>query len=120
MVKKDWYERFIEEPLRPLIKLLRNNGFNTVCSCGHLPKPYIQIEWYDEKEDIRRLYDLLVENNFKNFTITALWHCGRHVGNGNMKLLELSFYCGMPYATKLAKPALAKESDFHDIKKEVT
>jgi len=30
----DWYD-IIEKPIRPLVKLLRDNGFNTVCSCGH-------------------------------------------------------------------------------------
>ncbi len=31
----DWYEENIEEPIRPLVHLLRENGFNTECSCGH-------------------------------------------------------------------------------------
>lgn len=25
----------IEEPIRDVVKLLRDNGFNTTCSCGH-------------------------------------------------------------------------------------
>ena len=32
---KDWYEERIEEPVRDIVKLLRDNGFNTECSCGH-------------------------------------------------------------------------------------
>jgi len=35
VVRGDWYEENIEEPIRPLVKLLRNEGFNTVASCGH-------------------------------------------------------------------------------------
>jgi len=31
----DWYKEYIEEDIRPLVKLLRENGFNTECSCGH-------------------------------------------------------------------------------------
>jgi len=30
----DWYD-CIEDPIRPLIRLLRDNGFNTTSSCGH-------------------------------------------------------------------------------------
>jgi hypothetical protein len=35
---EDWYDR-IEEPLRELVRLLRNEGFNTTCSCDHLQNP---------------------------------------------------------------------------------
>ena len=31
----DWYNENIEEPIRDLVKILRDNGFNTTCSCGH-------------------------------------------------------------------------------------
>ena len=31
----DWYINTIEEPLRDIVKALRNNGVNTECSCGH-------------------------------------------------------------------------------------
>ncbi len=37
----DWYEQ-IEEPIRPLVKLLRDNGINTTSSCGH--KMYVQAD----------------------------------------------------------------------------
>ena len=29
-----WYFE-IEEPIRELVRVLRNNGINTTCSCGH-------------------------------------------------------------------------------------
>lgn len=32
----------IEEPIRDLVKVLRDNGINTVCSCGH--KMYIEAD----------------------------------------------------------------------------
>jgi len=32
----------IEEPIRELVRTLRDNGINTVCSCGH--KMYIQAD----------------------------------------------------------------------------
>jgi len=39
----DWYEDNIEEPIRDLVKFLRNNGVNTECSCGH--DMYIQCQY---------------------------------------------------------------------------
>ena len=54
----DWYEREIEEPIRRLVKLLRDNGFNTVFSCRH--DMYCESEYYGE--DLTRLFELLSEN----------------------------------------------------------
>lgn len=34
---------YIEEPVRDLVKFLRDNGINTECSCGHEPR-YIQCQ----------------------------------------------------------------------------
>lgn len=31
----DWYLNTIEEPVRDIVRALRNNGINTECSCGH-------------------------------------------------------------------------------------
>lgn len=68
----DWYKQ-IEEPVRELVKLLRNNGFNTFCSCGHKnPLPYVQMEWY-AREDIQKLYSLLWDNGYKNFELHLFW-----------------------------------------------
>ena len=30
-----WYKENIEEPIRDIVKYLRDNGVNTECSCGH-------------------------------------------------------------------------------------
>lgn len=46
-----YFYEHIEEPIRELVKLLRDNGINTTCSCGHemsiqadiLPSGYLQI-----------------------------------------------------------------------------
>jgi len=65
-----WYEEAIEEPIRPLVKLLRDNGFNTTCSCGH--KMSVEMECYDP-EDITRLYNLLMENDYEKFIIEFYW-----------------------------------------------
>ena len=52
----NWYECCVEEPVRDLVKVLRNHGFNTECSCGH--EMYVQCGYHPEGE-IRRLHDLL-------------------------------------------------------------
>ncbi len=75
----------IEKPIRDLIKILRENGFNTFCSCGHLPHPYIQMEWYEDIE-VTKLYGLLIENKYKNFLIRATWDSSL-----NKRVLEISF-----------------------------
>lgn len=75
----------IEEPLKELISELRNVGFNTICSCGHLPSPYIQMEWYSDDE-ITKLYNFLIENNYKDFVIKAFWD-----SKINSRHLEIEF-----------------------------
>lgn len=67
----DWYEKAIEEPIRNLVKLLRDNGYNTFCSCGH--DMYVEMEYYSTDEEIRRLYDLLVVNGYTDFEIDVHW-----------------------------------------------
>ena len=52
----DWYEENIEEPIRPIVKLLRDNGFNTTSSCGH--DMYIEGELGQDYE-LYRLHKLL-------------------------------------------------------------
>ncbi len=61
----DWYEREIEEPIRPIVKLLRDNGFNTVFSCGH--EMYCESEYHGQ--DLSRLSELLSENGYRQFKI---------------------------------------------------
>lgn len=68
----NWYEEYIEKPVRDLVNLLRNNGFNTTCSCGHNMKvdcdPMIDGE-------IKRLHDLLYENGYINYVINLTINC---------------------------------------------
>ena len=48
MVKRDslnWYEIHIEEPLRDLVRYLRNNGINTECCCAHDDPMYVQCQF---------------------------------------------------------------------------
>ena len=62
-----WYEDNIEEEVRSLVKLLRDNGFNTECSCGH--EKYIQCQ-YGLDGEIQRLHKLLCVSGYLNYTIT--------------------------------------------------
>ena len=98
-----WYD-CIEEPLQELVHILRNSGFNTICSCGHYPKPYIQLEWYDGSEDTR-LWNLLTEKGFKNWGITTGW---RDTGE---RTAEIIFY----HSDWNDKKGLADLKDIHDI-----
>ena len=62
-VKTDWYKENIEEPIRDIVKYLRNNGINTECSCGH--EMYIQCQ-YIADGNIKELHDLLCCYLYKN------------------------------------------------------
>ena len=66
----DWYEDNIEEGVRDVVKLLRDNGFNTECSCHH--EMYVQCQ-YSPDGQIHRLHRLLFNNGFRNYEI-AMTH----------------------------------------------
>ena len=76
----EWYNN-IEEPLKELVFILRNNGFNTESSCGH--KKYIQCQYILEGELMRLhriLYNYLDDNNISkdyeiNITIKVINGC---------------------------------------------
>ena len=60
-----WYKN-IEPEVRDLVKLLRNNGWNTTCSCGHNKTIEIEITNMVEMEN---LGTFLIENGIKEFII---------------------------------------------------
>ncbi len=68
----NWYDT-LEPNIRAVVKLLRDNGFNTFCSCEHTME--VEMECYDSNE-IDKLYNLLIEHGFTTFTITTLWEVG--------------------------------------------
>lgn len=76
MSGKDWYEENIEEPVRPLVRLLRNEGFNTECSCGH--EMYVQCS-YSTDAEIMRLDNLLFHHGLRDYNI--LISVERHNGH---------------------------------------
>lgn len=64
--RPDWYEENIEEGIRALVKLLRDNGVNTECSCAH--KMYVQCQYMLDGE-IWRIKKLLYEKGLRDFTM---------------------------------------------------
>ena len=62
----DWYKERIEPGVREIVRLLRNNGVNTECSCHH--KKYIQCQ-FPMDDDVRRVDYLLFNNGFRNYKI---------------------------------------------------
>ncbi len=68
---KNWYEEYIEEPVRNTVKLLRDNGFNTESSCGH--EMWVQCSYFSDAE-IKRLDDLLFNNGYRDYKIDIWAH----------------------------------------------
>lgn len=69
--EKDWYEKNIEEGIRDLVKVLRDNGINTTWSCHHTM--VIEAENYSDGE-IKEVYDLLIESGYDDFRITMIYY----------------------------------------------
>ena len=68
MAKGDWYEKNIEPGVRSLVRLLRDNGINTECSCEH--EKYIQCQ-FNEDGFLWEVDKLLFSAGFRNYTIDA-------------------------------------------------
>lgn len=52
----DWYKENIEEGIRDVVKLLRDNGFNTTSSCAH--EMTVEGDIIVD-HDLKRIHDLL-------------------------------------------------------------
>jgi hypothetical protein len=65
---KSWYEENIESGIRGAVKLLRDNGFNTTCSCEH---DMVIIGTYGDPVDLDRLHALLLHEGYKDYTVTV-------------------------------------------------
>ena len=64
----DWYEEKSEAPIRDVVKVLRDNGFNTENSCGH--EMYVQCDYFPDAE-IKSLDDLLYNNGYRDYLISV-------------------------------------------------
>ena len=68
--EQTWYEEFVEEPIRPVVKLLRDNGINTTSSCGHAMT--VEFDLFTGG-DLDRVNDLLFCAGYFHFEIEAHW-----------------------------------------------
>lgn len=84
----DWYDEYIEEPVRDLVRLLRDNGFNTECSCGH--EMYVQCQNILDGE-LKRMHDVLYNNDYRDYKIDISVECidGCVFTNTNITLPEI-------------------------------
>jgi len=79
-----WYDEIIEEPIRDLIYLLRNNGFNTINSCGH--EMFIQVMPYrDLGNEVKGIFDLLISENYLDFEVKLC-----HDQSGNVIIVKVN------------------------------
>jgi hypothetical protein len=82
----DWYEN-IEEGLREVVRLLRDNGVNTTYSCHHAM--IVEAENYED-EDLLRIYNLLIESGHDGFTIEMIAY--KEHGQRLARHLRLKFH----------------------------
>lgn len=61
----NWYEQ-IEEGIRDVVKILRDNGFNTTCSCHHDME--VMVNMFHDGE-MMRLHNTLYNSGFANYAL---------------------------------------------------
>lgn len=72
-----WYDQ-IEPEIRSVVILLRNNGWNTVCSCGH--RMYVDIS-LQNMDQIEELATFLKGNGYDDIVIQGELHTGDGLWN---------------------------------------
>jgi hypothetical protein len=68
-----WYQKMIEPGIRRHVRLLRDNGFNTITSCEH--RMEITLDGYWRQADLDRLVTLLCSNGLNDFAILVRVEC---------------------------------------------
>ena len=61
-----WYQR-IEAGIRPHVRLLRDNGFNTLSSCES--RMEVRLDMLSREEDLARLERVLAQSEFEDYAI---------------------------------------------------
>ena len=72
MKRNSPFYKDIEVPIRPLVKLLRENGWNTTCSCGH--GMWVELDVYAYMDELEVLRSFLIDYGYKTFDIEASIH----------------------------------------------
>ncbi len=62
----DWYDN-LEAPIRDVVRLLRDNGFNTTNSCGH--SMTVELDLGNNVDESERLANVLHDAGHKVFLI---------------------------------------------------
>lgn len=78
----EWYDT-IEPGIRPIVRLLRDNGINTTCSCEHTMR--VEADWQLD-EELRVIYGLLCEQGYV-FEIIAHWDCSLCTSSRRLEIL---------------------------------
>jgi hypothetical protein len=68
----NWYDTNIEKPIRKIVKKLRDNGINTISSCGH--EMYVECNTFDPSHEIDTIYNVLVPMGIKEYEINVNVH----------------------------------------------
>jgi hypothetical protein len=93
VLRLDWYEDKIESEVRDVVRLMRNNGFNTTSSCeGHKvgESKWVMFDiGYQIFDELHRLDELLVYNGYSDFTIQITYCRYGHWGDLQMHKAKL-------------------------------
>jgi hypothetical protein len=66
----------IDPPMIPLIRQLRNEGFNTVWCCAHGPRPFVAMDSYRSNEEAL-LEAFLKHHRYKNYNVSIVYYGAR-------------------------------------------
>lgn len=65
----DWYNENIEPEIRAVVKLLRDNGINTECSCGH--EMYVQFQIFPHNDTMSNVDYILYDAGYRDYKINS-------------------------------------------------
>lgn len=61
----------IEPGVREIVRLLRDNGINTTCSCEH--EGYIEFELVGLAHEVKAIHDLLFNTGLRGYKIETIF-----------------------------------------------
>lgn len=108
----------IESTIRPLVKLLRDNGFNTQASCGH--DMWVSMDWEQSLHPIDApitvLKNLLYQNGYSMFHIYCETITGKHTQRWFEKasiVVVLPIYCSIKSKMGIYSHQASKQFHWH-------
>ncbi len=105
----DWYET-LEPGIRDVVRLLRNNGYNTYYSCEHAMVVEIDMGSCYNSQVLRELSELLQQNGYPThqLQLTYTFRPGMEYGSVNLRValpMKSGYFCG---EDTIAKPTEAE------------